>query len=154
MNRLPRLALAVGAVLLLAGGTAMAVGIYETATHDCQPGHQLYVSSYGPNESAGPGEAASFEGLTTVEQQIFLDALVAEDDSSTPRDWSRDTFHGIEVVTYRGEQYRVTPVVKDCFGGKGPQLRTAGKVFSFVGVALALPAVVWRRSGRVRGLVR
>lgn len=154
MGRLSRLGLAVGAVLLLAGGTTTAVGIYETATYDCKPGHQLYVSSFEPNESAGPGGAASFEGLTTEEKLIFLDALLDEHNYSTPRNWSRYAFHGIEVVTYRGEQYRVTPVLNECFGGKGPQIRTAGKVLSFVGVALALPAVVWRRSERMRSLLQ
>lgn len=155
MDKLPRFALVVGAVLVLAGGTATAAGTYQELTADCPPSDVLLVDQLGPNESPEK-EGVPLEDLSAEQQRVFLDALRNEDNTTGSATGITATVLDDYVVTYQGKRYSITQVHIDrfdCEPAYASLLMRGGPALAFAGAGLMV-AADGRCFQRVRRLLR
>ena len=114
MSRTVRVSTVIGIAILLVGAVLVAGGSYWTAFVTCSGTSLSIDRSTGGDPSDSASGRVSFEGLSPVEQRIFLEAYTADGRSATYADWSSSWFDGIERVSYRGDRYEVVAIHADC----------------------------------------
>lgn len=146
MGWLARLALVVAAVFVVAGGAIAGYGYYQETTHECGPSHVLYLDQLEPDQSPA-ATGVPFRELSAEQQRVFRDAY-RDERNMTAYTPELDDY----VVAYRGERYRAEALHVLCTGPPKAWSRIhRGVALVVVGVVVAVPAVVWRWSARVRG---
>ncbi|WEL22320.1 hypothetical protein [Halorhabdus sp. BNX81] len=104
MGSSSRLGLLLGLGLLLSGGLAYGVGMYQESSA-CTSGHMIMIEQMSADESVHPPiEEVAFENLSSAEQDLFRETLAGNTTKFCNDTELVDTLSG-KVILYQGDRY-------------------------------------------------
>ena len=150
MGSSSRLGLLLGLGLLLSGGLAYGVGMYQESSA-CTSGYWMTVDQMAADEPLHPPlEVVAFENLSTAEQEHFREALTGNRQKLCS---GSDPVENLtaNVVRYEGDRYTADLLAFDGTSWGFP-LVLVGMAAVFIGAALSLLTggmvilrSIWRR---------